>query len=328
MNMKPTYPLKFHPILKERIWGGSKLHSLLNKKQADFPVGESWEISAIPGSVSIVENGKLKGKNLQELIEDYLDLLLGTEVFKKYGTNFPLLIKFIDAQNDLSIQLHPNDELAQKRHNSFGKEELWYILEAEKNSQLLFGFSKKLNKKSLMELLSKNNLKDFLHSEHIEAGDVFHIPAGRVHGIGKGIVLAEIQQSSDHTYRLYDWNRVDENGNSRELHTELAMDAIDFDIPTTFKTVYKELKNTENSLNKNEYFTTNLLDLTKQYIFSNPHMNRFSIYIVIEGNGEISTEIDSIKIDKGECILMPACLKEYKIQPDSAGIKLLQVFPK
>lgn len=325
--MKLDYPLKFIPILKERIWGGTKLHTILKKEKSVIPIGESWEISAIPQSVSVVENGVLKGKNLQELIDENPKELLGESVLKRFGKNFPLLIKFIDAKADLSIQLHPDDTLASIRHQSLGKEEMWYILDAEKTSQLMFGFNTKLNKETYTTHIENNTLESVLRYEKVKSGDVFHIPAGSVHAIGAGIVLAEIQQSSDITYRIYDWNRTDDKGNLRELHSALALDAIHFNSPKEFKTQYTNIPNKANEIVKSNYFTTNMLDLNMPFSVQNSHCDTFTIYIGVAGSGIIKTENDQIIIQKGESLLIPACLMHYSIIPDIGGIKLLQVIP-
>lgn len=325
--MKPDYPLKFKPILKERIWGGTKLHTVLNKEKSVTLIGESWEISAIPQSVSVVENGFLKGKNLQELIDENPKELLGDSVLNYFGKNFPLLIKFIDAKSDLSIQLHPNDTLASKRHQSLGKEEMWYILNANPESRLMFGFNTRLNKDTYINHVENNTLESVLQYEKVKSGDVFHIPAGSVHAIGAGILLAEIQQSSDITYRIYDWNRMDDKGNLRELHSELALDAINFNSPKKFKIPYTNIPNKTIEIVKGNYFTTNMLDLNQPFSVQNSHCNTFIIYIGVAGSGIIKTDNDEIIIQKGESLLIPACLMHYSIIPDMGGIKLLQVIP-
>jgi mannose-6-phosphate isomerase len=321
------YPLKFQPIPKHRIWGGNKLKSSLNKPFRENKIGESWEISTIPDDISVVSNGVFKGKNLQELIDAYPVEILGKKVVEHYGTNFPLLIKFIDAQSDLSIQLHPNDELALKRHNSLGKEEMWYIMEANQESRLMFGFNQKLDKETYSNHLKNNTLQSVLHYEKVNTGDVFRIPTGRVHAIGSGILLAEIQQNSDVTYRLYDYNRTDEKGNLRELHTELALDAINFDVPTQFKADYDSTKNRSNKVVESKYFTTNLFHLNQKMEFQNSKKSEtFTIYICIDGKSIIKNDKFEIVLNKGEIVLIPAIIDQYEIDPQSE-VKLLQVFP-
>lgn len=323
--MSLNYPIKFKPILQERIWGGNKLHSLFGKPKMSIPIGESWEVSAIPENISIVANGDLKGQNLQQLIDKYKEDLLGKKVFEKFGTQFPLLLKFIVAESDLSVQLHPNDYLAQKRHNSFGKEEMWYIMQAEKDSHLLFGFNQELTKKSYHKHIQNGTLSSVLHSEKVTEGAVYHIPPGRVHAIGGGVVLAEIQQSSDITYRLYDWERKDSFGNNRELHTELAIDAIDFTIPKSFGTSYNAEKNKISPIFSSDNFTTKIIVLTEDLEINTTQNNSFSIYMCVSGSGEISTNNYSTSLKTGETIFIPSILKSYKIRPKNNSMRLLQI---
>lgn len=229
------YPFKFQPILKERLWGGTKLKDLLNKPSSSDITGESWELSAVKGDVSIIENGPLAGTSLQEAINHHPQALLGKSVTNRFGTEFPILIKFIDAKQDLSIQLHPNDELAKERHNSFGKTEMWYIMQADPGAELIVGFKQDMTKENYEKHLNEGKLTDILNYEKVKEGDTFFINTGKVHAIGAGILLAEIQQTSDITYRVYDFNRKDKEGNLRELHTELAIDAIDYSYKDDFK---------------------------------------------------------------------------------------------
>jgi len=326
-NLKIDYPLKFYPILKERLWGGFKLSSVLHKDRSKKPIGESWEISAVDGSVSVVANGHLNQMSLNELIENYPTEILGKKVIERFGTNFPLLIKIIDAHSDLSIQLHPNDELAMQRHHSLGKEEMWYIMEAEKDSRLMFGFNQKLDKVLYSKHLKEDTLESILHLEKVQKGDVFHIPAGRVHAIGGGILLTEIQQSSDITYRLFDWNRLDDEGNSRELHTDLALDAIDFTIPKSFKSTYQKIENMDNKLIEGNYFTTHFLNLSQSMHFDHKFTDTFVIFIGVEGSGRIVSNNHEVSIQMGETILIPAQLQQFSIIPDNNGLKLIQVIP-
>ncbi|MCL4162945.1 UNVERIFIED_CONTAM: hypothetical protein GTU68_029289, partial [Idotea baltica] len=221
------YPLKFIPILKERLWGGTKLRDVLGKPIESDITGESWEISTVKGDVSIVSNGEFADISLQNLIDQYPEELLGKRVLERFGKEFPILIKFIDAKQDLSIQLHPNDELARKRHNSFGKTEMWYIMDADSDAKLIVGFNKDISKSEYSKSLEENRLLELLNYEKVKEGDTFFINTGKIHAIGAGVLLAEIQQTSDVTYRVFDFNRKDKNGDLRELHTELARDAID-----------------------------------------------------------------------------------------------------
>ena len=220
------YPLKFHPILKKKIWGGERLAYKSEKHEES--IGESWEISAVEDNISVVSNGILADNDLQELIEVYMGDLVGDHIYEKFGIEFPLLIKYIDANDDLSIQVHPDDKTAKERHNAYGKTEMWYIVDAEKDASLVLGFNHEIDKATYLQALHHNKLMDLLNVQKVKKGESFFIPAGLVHAIGKGCLIAEIQQTSDITYRIYDYNRKDANGNTRELHTDLATDVIDY----------------------------------------------------------------------------------------------------
>ena len=327
--MHINYPIKFTPILHERIWGGEKLHTILGKEARDEAIGESWEVSTVPGSVSVVANGSLKGENLQELINTYKATFVGKKVFAKHETNFPLLIKFIDAKTDLSVQLHPNDALAMKRHNSFGKEEMWYIMQTESDSNLMFGFNQKLTKEAYLKHLKNNTLSEVLQYEKPKKEAVYFIPTGSVHAIGGGILLAEIQQSSDITYRLYDWGRKDSNGNSRELHTELALDAIDFKAPRSFKTNYQSVVNTISPVVDGPYFRTDILVLDEsRKRIKKDNQDSFTIYICVAGEVDFITENDVVSIKKGETVFIPAVLEDYSLFSKIGHAKLLVVAAK
>ena len=226
------YPLKFQPILKQKVWGGNKLQELF-QKNAEGNVGESWEISGVEENISEIANGPLKGNTLNWVLENYKEKLVGEKVFKNFGNHFPLLFKFIDAREDLSVQVHPNDLLAKARHNSFGKTEMWYILDVEKNGKLILGFNQQMDSKKYLHFLSENRITEILNVEAVKKGDAFLLKPGTVHAIGAGVLLAEIQQTSDITYRIYDWDRPDTNGKLRDLHTDLALEAIDFNPPGT-----------------------------------------------------------------------------------------------
>ncbi|TJY36357.1 type I phosphomannose isomerase catalytic subunit [Pontimicrobium aquaticum] len=317
------YPLKFHPILKEKIWGGTKLKTILNKHNNSPNIGESWEISDVDDDTSIVSNGELKGATLKQLLSTYQEELIGKKNFDVFGEKFPLLIKFIDAKEDLSIQLHPNDELARKRHNSFGKTEMWYVMQADEDSNLIVGFNKKITPDVYLKHLENKTLTKILNFEHANEGDTYFIEVGRVHAIGAGVMLAEIQQTSDITYRVYDWDRKDDQGNERELHNDLAIDAIDFDMDDDFKVLYSTQENQSNKMICCPYFTTNFLHLTHTIQKKNSY-DSFIIYICVEGEVSINVEGFYEIIKKGETILIPAALKQFKL--DSNNAKLLEVY--
>ncbi|MDP2337082.1 MAG: mannose-6-phosphate isomerase [Bacteroidota bacterium] len=325
--MEGLYPLKFTPIYKDKIWGGSKVKTVLNKDFGNLPnCGESWEISGYENNVSIISNGYLAGNSLEELIEVYMGDLVGDQVFETFGLEFPLLIKFIDANDDLSIQVHPDDEMASERHNGSGKTEMWYVLQADQGSRLQSGFNQPVDQEKYLEKLEQVELTDILNFEEVTAGDVFFIPAGRVHAIGKGILLTEIQQTSDVTYRIYDYDRRDDKGNLRELHTELALDAIDYKLYPEYKTKYEPKINESVELVSCQYFTTNLLELNQTIEKDYNKLDSFVIYICLEGELQIETESGSESVQKGGTILIPASIENVQLKLLSATVKLLEVY--
>jgi mannose-6-phosphate isomerase len=326
--MNNLYPLKFTPICKDKIWGGNKLNQLLNKQYPDLTnCGESWEISGVQDEVSVVSNGFLKGNNLEELIEVYMGDLIGEKVYEKFGIEFPLLVKFIDANDNLSIQVHPNDELSMERHDAFGKTEMWYVIQADPGARLISGFNRKIDKAGYLKYFKNGQLEQILNYEEVNEGDVFFIPAGRVHAIGKGIVVAEIQQTSDVTYRIYDFNRVDDQGNPRELHTDLAVDAIAYEHENNYRTDYTPIADKSVKLVECQYFTTNILPLATTVERDFTDMDTFVIYTCLDGRYSISWEEDSIIVEKGETILVPAMINNFVLSViDGSKAKLLEVF--
>lgn len=325
--MNELYPLKFKPVLQERIWGGSKLKTLFNKEGKCTNCGESWELSAVEGDISVVSNGFLKGNDLAELVEIYMGDLVGDSVYDRFGLEFPLLIKFIDANDDLSIQVHPDDELAMERHESYGKTEMWVVMQAEKGAQLISGFNKKVTKNEYLNHLHNKTLKSILNSEPVKEDDVFFIPAGRVHAIGAGILLAEIQQTSDITYRIYDWDRVDASGKPRELHTDLALDAIDYNHYSDYKTKYELIPNKTVNIADCPYFTTNILSFDKPLEKDYTLIDSFVIYICLSGKFQIKTEGGTETMKAGETVLIPAALKNLNFIPEEQS-KILEVYIK
>ncbi len=324
--MKNLYPLKFKAQYLDKIWGGQKIKTVLNKDFGSLPnCGESWEISGVQGHVSVVENGFLAGNTLEELIEIYMGDLVGDEVYGKFGVEFPLLIKFIDANDHLSIQVHPDDEMSKKRHQAFGKTEMWYVLQADKGSKLNSGFNQEVDQEKYLKKLESNELTDILNFEEVDEGDVYFMPAGRVHAIGKGILLAEIQQTSDVTYRIYDYDRRDNDGNARELHTELALDAIDFEFQKKYKSEYSSKLNESSEIVKCPYFTTNLLELDTKIERDFFKLDSFVIYICLDGEVEIEYLDGTEKLKKGESILMPSSLVQFFLKPSGSKAKLLEV---
>ncbi|MBP1668882.1 MAG: mannose-6-phosphate isomerase [Bacteroidetes bacterium] len=316
--MNRLYPLKFRPIIKDKIWGGTKLRDLLNKKTKTDKAGESWEISCVPKDISVVCNGFLKGNALEELIEVYMGDLVGDSVYDKFGLTFPLLIKFIDANDILSIQVHPNDKLAKKRHQSFGKTEMWYIVESDKDAEIIIGFNQSVDKQLYKNHLENKTLQDILNKEKVHPGDVFFMPAGRIHSIGAGILLAEIQQTSDITYRIYDFDRVDDTGLTRELHTEMALDAIDYTEYPEYKTRYEKTPDVSNPVLQCRYFTANYIELTRAMEKDYIKLDSFVVYMCMEGSFSLHYyENDAEVIQKGETVLLPAEIKNVRLVPET-----------
>ncbi len=320
-----AYPLKFTPILQEKIWGGTKLKTLLNKSSRKDNIGESWEISAVEGNVSVVANGIYKDLGLNDLLKRFKSDLLGEKVYKTFVEKFPLLIKFIDAKTALSIQLHPNDTLAQKRHKSFGKTEMWYVMQADAQAKLIVGFKKDTDKKTYLEYLNKNKIADLLNSDVVKEGDVYFIPTGRIHAIGAGVLLAEIQQTSDITYRIYDWDRKDTFGKGRELHTALALDAIDYKAKKHYKTSYISELNKVSPVISCPYFTTNIISLNGSVSIDNSSKDSFVIYMCTKGEAMVCYNNEQLKLQTGETILVPSCLTKLSLESEKETV-LLEVY--
>ncbi len=324
--MVSPYPFKFHPILKEKIWGGQKLALELNKDTTGLEnCGETWEISGVPGNISVVSNGPLTGTPLPDLIDQYQGQLVGDKVYQKEGNDFPLLVKFIDANQDLSIQVHPDDALAQERHQSLGKTEMWYIFQADPGAKLIIGFNQPLSKEQYLDKFNNGHLMDVLNQEEVTTDDVYFVPAGRVHTIGKGILLAEIQQTSDITYRIYDFDRVDKDGNSRELHTEQALDALDFEHYPQYKTAYDQTPNKAVTIVESPYFEVNRLFFQEEIVRTYHHLDSFVIYVCVDGKLGIHWDGQHITMTKGEAALIPASIKNIKLVPQDS-FKVLESY--
>jgi mannose-6-phosphate isomerase len=315
------YPLQFDPIFKYRIWGGNSLNSVLNKNTNEDKIGESWEISSIPESQSIIANGKWKGTTLNDLVYEFPIDILGFNSVSKFGEIFPLLFKFLDAQDDLSIQVHPNDELATQRHNSKGKTEMWYVVKAEPNSEIIVGFKPNQNKESYLKSLENNTILSILETFTVSKGDVFFLNAGTVHAIGKGLLIAEIQQMSDVTYRLYDYDRIDVTGNKRDLHTTEATDAINFKVVSA-KKEYTKQDNVSTLLVDCPYFTTTFLHITNylDYLVK-PHS--FTVWMLVEGSVEVEVDLQIYSYSKGDTILFPASLNNFSV---TGNASLLEIY--
>jgi len=324
--MNQLYPMKFKPVFKDKIWGGMKIKTILGMNYSPLPnCGEVWVLSGIEGNTSEVANGFLKGNELNELIEVYMGDLVGDTVYEKFGNEFPILIKFIDANDYLSIQVHPNDDLAVKRKIAYGKSEMWYILQADENAELISGFNQKINKESYLKHLQNKTLKQILNVEKVKKDEVFYIPAGRVHALGPGLLLAEIQQTSDTTYRIYDWDRLDDKGNLRELHVEEALDAIDFNVYDHYKTDYQSIINKTVNLVETPYFTTNILELDKKLEKNYEELDSFVIFVCTQGRGELHYDSEKLEFKKGEVVLLPNTIKKIQLLA-LEEIKLLEVY--
>lgn len=319
MDKTALYPMGFGPILKQMIWGGNRILSYKGLVLNMSNIGESWELSGVPGNESVVSNGEFAGRTITELIKEYGAELLGRHVYETYGENFPLLIKFIDARDDLSIQVHPDDAMARAVHGQpFGKTEMWYVVSADKDAHLMSGLSAEITPKEYVSRVENNTITDVLCDYKVQAGDVFFLPAGRIHSIGKGCFIAEIQQTSDLTYRIYDFGRLGLDGNPRELHTELAKDAIDYSVSEDYSTAYTPVLNEDTPLVECEYFKTHLLDLTEPLSVDVKSKDSFMIVICLEGKGVLKdSQENSITLKQGETILVPASTENVTFIPES-----------
>ena len=305
-------PLKFQPIFKEKPWGGQKLKDFLNKNIPSYKTGESWEISAVPHNFSTVKEGYFKGQKLPDLLEKYPTEILGQKIYQKFGTNFPLLIKYIDAADDLSIQVHPDDEMAQKRHHSFGKNELWHIIQADEGASLYIGFKTGIKQTDYLKHLKNGSLAEIINKIPVKAGDIFYIPAGTLHAIGKGILLAEIQQTSDLTYRIFDWNRMGLEGKPRPLHTDLALQALNFEA--------KPDKRTSNHI-ETPYFKIDKLQLDADYQENISTLDSFVILMNLEGH----FKINKTDFTKGETLFLSGLTPTLNIETKEKG-QILKIY--
>ncbi len=324
--MTELYPIKFDPILKDKIWGGYLLVKNYGKKaDPSRLIGESWEISALQDYLSVVNNGFLAGNNIEEIIEVYMGDFVGEAVFEKFGKEFPLLIKLIEAKQNLSVQVHPGDKLARERHNAYGKSEMWYILEGGPAANIYTGFTHPITKETFKDALSEKNLVSLLNVESAEPGDVFFTPAGRIHAIGAGITLVEIQQTSDITYRLFDWNRLDPGGKARDLHIDLAIDALDYNSSGINKIIKKpEPDKTENVVSC-PYFNTNILHFNSLIRKDYNILDSFIIYVCTAGEFIIHWENGAELVTKGETVLLPAMIPDVVLEPRPEA-RILEVF--
>ena len=319
--MAGLYPLKFEPILKERVWGGSALRSKYGKESSKSKmIGESWEISGLQGDLSVVSNGYLAGNNLEEIAEVYMGDLMGEAIYNKFGREFPLLIKLIDASDKLSVQVHPGDEIARKRHSAYGKTEMWYVLEADSKAYINAGFIAASSENEFDAAIKNGNPGKLLNYIHPSAGDVFYIPSGRVHTLGGGVVIVEIQQTSDITYRIYDWNRTGLDGKPRELHRDLAKDVIDYNKSTDHYQKTVPVDNEAVELIACRYFITSFIKLHSDIERDYSKYDSFIIYICTYGKAEIEYNSEKTYIKQGETVLIPASIENLRLKSDQAGI--------
>lgn len=318
-----TYPIKFEPILQEKIWGGSKLNTVLHKNCANDLVGESWEISGVQENISQVNNGEYKGLSIVDLLETHKEDFLGNKNYARFGNEFPLLIKFLDAKTNLSVQVHPDDTLAKEAHNSFGKTEMWYIMDHDEDAEIILGFKDETTESSVLENVNSSNVYDIFNTEKVTKGDAYYIPAGQIHAIGAGVLAAEIQQTSDITYRVYDWDRTDDAGNKRDLHIEESISASKKTLSDCKKSINPSF-NTSSEIVQSDYFTTNIIDVKHQYIKNYSKLDSFVIFMCVEGTAVVGVDGNIENISTGETILIPANAELVTFNTESA--KILEVY--
>lgn len=316
--------IKFEPLLKQTIWGGDKITKFKRLDTDEPQVGESWEVSGVQGNVSVIANGPMRGRTLTDALAEMQDDLVGTENYKRFGDTFPLLVKFIDARQDLSIQVHPDDEKAQWRGMRNGKTEMWYIMDSEPEAKLRSGLKKEISPDEYKRMVEDDTICDALAEYPVKEGDCFFIPAGRIHSIGAGCFLAEIQQTSDATYRIYDFKRKDKNGNCRELHTEQAAECIDYSVEQDYRTDYVPVKDQGVSLVRCPYFNTAVYDLAEPMTLDYSELDSFVILIGIKGSAEITdNEGNKTTFREGETILVPATTKSLHV---NGTLKFLETY--
>jgi mannose-6-phosphate isomerase len=321
------YPILFEPNLLSTIWGGRKLQPYKGLEPTDEPKGESWEVSAIPTSVSIVSNGIWKGRDLVSLIEEFPNEILGKKVNEKYQGKLPLLVKFLDAKRDLSIQVHPDEEMAQRVHGKRGKSEMWYVIDAEVDSHLIVGFNREISLEEYYRRIAEGTITEVLADHKVKPGDVFFIPAGCVHALCGGIMVAEVQQSSDVTYRIFDYNRPGLDGKPRELHTELAAEALNFHVGNN-RIDYDRKDNCAVKLIDYPDFSVSLMDLTKPIHRNMLNHDSFVISMCIDGDCIICERSTGAKttLKKGSSVLIPASIADYDIIPLNGNSRLLEIY--
>ena len=314
---------KFEPLLKQTLWGGDKIIPFKHLNTKMEQVGESWEISGVKDFETIVANGPDKGKSLNQLVSEMKDQLVGKENYERFGDEFPLLVKFIDAHQDLSIQVHPSDEVAHRQGKSHGKTEMWYALPSTPGAMLYNGLKQQITPEQYKQMVENDTITDALARYEVHEGDVFFIPAGRIHTIGAGCFVAEIQQTSDVTYRIYDFKRKDKNGNYRELHTQLAAESIDYTVLDNYRTEYEPLKNEGVQVVTCPYFTTAVYDLTEPMTLDYSELDSFVILIAVKGEGRLICNGEEMPFQMGDTVLLPATTNEVRVEGE---VKFLETY--
>lgn len=328
MDRKQLYPLKFDLHYQRKIWGGERIFEYKGEKSPSHDVGETWEISPMEGAESVVANGELKGQSLVALTQTYGADLLGKQVAERFGGKFPLLVKMIDANDDLSIQVHPNDDYARTHHNgSWGKTEMWYLLECANNATIYAGWKKQTNPTQLKEIVKTDEVMEYLDVHKPHPGDVFFLPAGKVHAIGAGCLLLEIQQASDITYRMFDFNRTDAQGNKRELHIDPSAEVTNYEVNKEGAISYdRNITDAPVLLAESKYFSTHRLELTKPYDMHLAERDSFTILFVEKGDVELQTATGNTSATKGEALLLPASISSCHIALKGNGAVLVESY--
>ena len=322
------YPLLFEPNLHEVVWGGNQLKPYKGLEPSDEPIGESWEVSTVPTSTSVICNGEYKGRDLITVINEQSENILGKKVNEKYQGKLPLLVKFIDAKRDLSIQVHPNDQMAMRVHGKMGKSEMWYVIKADEGAHLYAGFKEEITPEEYHKRIADGTITEVLADRQVKAGDVFYLPAGRVHAICGGILLAEVQQSSDVTYRIFDYNRPGMDGKPRELHTELAAQALDYHVEPNYRTEYIESSNKAVQIIDSPYFSVRVMEVSKPFHRDLLKYDSFIITMCIEGDCKIYVRStgEEILLKQGNSTLIPSAIADYDIIPQSGKTRIIDAF--
>lgn len=326
--MKRLYPLLFQPNLHTVVWGGDRICGYKGLDMQQKNIGESWEVSAVPTSKSIVSNGELAGRDLVSVVDEATDEILGKAVSEKYNGQLPLLVKFIDSATPLSIQVHPNDEMARREHGKSGKTEMWYVIDAQPGSFLYAGFKQEITPEEYKRRIADGTITDVLAKHEVKRGDVFYLPAGRVHAIGSGILLCEVQQSSDVTYRIYDYNRPGLDGKPRELHTELAARALNFHVEEEYRTIYRDETNSANLIIDSPYFSVRVSSVTHPFHRNLLKYDSFVICVCMRGDCKIKMRAtgDEIVLRSGNSCLIPAAIADYDVVPLDGSSTILDAF--